>query len=55
MQNPFNGPGPFEWNQVPTGLEPPRERCQSVASEDERQAAVKLIQEYGPGKYRRRQ
>ena len=30
----------------PSAVTPPRERCQSVASEDERQAAVKLIQAY---------
>jgi hypothetical protein len=34
------------WNFVPTGGYPPRERCQAVATEAERQAAAKLIQRY---------
>jgi hypothetical protein len=45
-KTPFNGSGPWAWNHVPMDGIPARERCLSVATEDERQAAVKLIQEY---------
>jgi hypothetical protein len=45
-KTPFNGCGNWQWNHVPTGGIATRERCQSVATEDERQEAVRLVQEY---------
>ena len=45
-KTPFNGCRPWQWNEYPVGGIPPRERCQSVANEDERQQAVKLVQQY---------
>ena len=45
-KTPFNGTGNWQWNYVPTGGMPTRERCQAVSSENERQQAVKLIQQY---------
>jgi hypothetical protein len=43
---PFNGCGKWQWNHVPRGGIPTRERCQSVASENERQHAAKLVQQF---------
>jgi hypothetical protein len=45
-KTPFNGNGPWAWNEIPFGGFPTRERCLSVPTESERQAAVKLIQQY---------
>ena len=45
-KTPFNGSGSWQWNHVPIGGFPTRERCLSVASEPERQQAVKIIQAY---------
>jgi hypothetical protein len=45
-KTPFVSPGRFAWNEVPVGGLPTRERCWAVAMEAERQAAVKLVQEY---------
>jgi hypothetical protein len=45
-KTPFSGCGKWQWNHVPTGGIPTRERCQAISAEEERQAAVKLIQEY---------
>jgi hypothetical protein len=43
---PFNGSGSWNWNHVPTGGIPTRERCLSVSTPGEREQAVKLIQAY---------
>ena len=44
-ETPFLAPT-WPWNYVPPGGFATRERCQSVATQDERDAAVKLIQVY---------
>jgi hypothetical protein len=45
-KTPFCGSGPWAWNSVPVGGFPTRERCLAVATADERQQALKLIQVY---------
>jgi hypothetical protein len=45
-ETPFNGPVPWLWNQTPQAGVPIRPRCQAVVTDGEREAGVKLIEQY---------